>query len=467
MNTLKTQYTSANIQAVADFSIEEKNSLVKSKFGFYGCTYVAIERLLRDLELLPELKAGGFRYDPGWGFGNNDCINSPREFNAPQISGTKENLAINFTDFDRLTGLLTQKQTDIMYVHAYNPLPLQPEAADRNTTINENLPMYSQWNTKPCNLSVWEKINYEYAKHWKERGQKVKYYEIWNEPDLQPVFFQGSMEDFFEIYRYGVSGIKRADPDALVGGPVISFNTGWIRPFLAYVKEHNLALDFFSYHAYGNPENIVNEIREILQETPGFEKIDTFITEYNSFIPATKDFTTDGDIERYCAAARILHDIRYFLNQEDIKMIYWAQFDDPEVFGSGVDRCGLISLDGYKKASFNAFKIYADMPTRRNSLRIDCDDVEGMASSKEQKYCVTLWNLSNQEKIIDLTLQGMALHSGTLKLYRIDSEHASYKDNPRSENLEIAETKKLLTQKDHRWQGTIPAQGVVYLVIES
>lgn len=455
------------VSIYADFSEEMKNSLIKSKFGVYVCSYVEARRMIRDIEKLKELKPGGFRYDPGWGFGNNDRLNSPREFNAPQISGRENALKINFTDFDRLTERLQKLETDIMYVHAYNPLPLQNIFNADDLTMSSTLHRNSNWNTKPNNMEAWEEINYKYAAHWKEKGWKVKYYEVWNEPDLQTVFFNGAKEDFFEIYKYGVRGIKRADPYALVGGPALSFDKTWIRPFLIYVKKNLLPLDFFSFHAYGNPKHALEEMKEMINSVSGFEDINIQMTEYNSFIPATKNFTTMGEIERYHAAAKMLHDFMFFLEQPQIKKVYWAQLNDPEVFGEGVDRCGLISMDGHKKASFNAYKIYADMPEKRNKMRTDSGCINGFASSDELRACLVLWNMSDSCREIDVCMERLSFRAGLLEVFRIDESHGSYMDNPDDEELSAVEKFHYSGEKLIKWRGRISAGSVVYLVIKA
>lgn len=455
--------------AAADFTEEEKHPLLKSKFGVYVCTYVAADRILKDMELMKELKPGGFRYDLGWGFGNDNSPNSPRELNAPQISGGMEKLHIDFTDMDRLTDKLCGQGVDIMYVHAYNPLPLQKPASEEDRDLNGVLRRHSRWNTKPADMAAWEQINYEYAHHWRERGRRVKYYEIWNEPDLQPVFFDGTMEDFFEIYKYGVRGIKRADPDALVGGPAISFDQAWIVPFLAYVKEQGLPLDFFSYHTYGNPAETVSEIRSVLQSVPDFADIDILLTEYNSFVPATEDFTVNGKIERYCAASRLLHDFHFFLEQDDIKTVYWAQLDDPEVFGEGVDRCGLISLGGHKKAAFHAYGIYADMPEERSALTISSPEIEGFAAADHRRACIALWNMSDSGQTVEVQARGLLFAHCRLSVYRIDSKHGSYCDNPLEEDLVCVESRdvpNIYENVQPLWRGALEGNSVVYLTVE-
>lgn len=453
-------------QIHVEFALAAEYPLLKSKFGVYICTYVALERMLKDLDLLHELKPCGVRYDPGWGFGNDDRPNSPREFNSPQISGTKDDLVIRFEEFDRLTEKLDGQKVNMMYVHAYNPLPLQDPSAHSELKMNENLHMYSNWNTMPNDMQAWERINYEYASHWKRKGWKVKYYEIWNEPDLQPVFFTGTKEQFFEIYKYGALGVKRADPDALVGGPAISFDQTWIEPFLDYVQAEGLPLDFFSYHTYGTASNVVEEIREILKRRPELDKVETIITEYNTYVPATSEFTTGGAIEKYEAASFLLQEFKYFVEQPDIHSVYWAQYNDPEVFGQGVDRCGLLTLDGRRKAAFNAFKIYADMPVERKLLVSQDEAIDGMASADENRACVVLWNRSDEERDVELNLRGYNVSHGRFKLYRIDADHASVLDRSESDQLEVVEDKADIAADGFAWTGKLPAKAVLYAVVE-
>lgn len=448
----------------ADFSRDADFPLAK-KFGVYICTYVSLDRMLRDLELLRELKPCGVRYDPGWGFGNDDGPNSPREFNAPQISGTRDHLVIRFDGFDRLTEKLAGHGVDILYVHAYNPLPLQNPSDAGPAKMNGNLNMRSNWNTMPSDLQAWERINYEYAKHWKDKGWKVKYYEIWNEPDLQPVFFTGTKEQYFQIYKHGALGVKRADPDAKVGGPVLSSDQSWIEPFLDFVQSEGLPLDFFSYHLYGPAAGVVEAIRGILKRRPEMEGIETIISEYNTYVPATSDFTTGGAIERYEAASFLLQEFKYFAEQPDIRSVYWAQYNDPEVFGEGVDRCGLISLDGRRKAAFNAFKIYADMPVDRKRFESHDDAIDGMASADGKRSCAVLWNRSDRDKIVDLRLHGLGLSRGRFRLYRIDADHASVFDRSGSDRLEVVEEMPLERTDACHWTGTLPAKGVIYAVV--
>jgi len=81
----------------------------------------------------------------------------------------------------------------------------------------------------------------------------IRYWEIWNEPDLGKVFWSGSAQQYYELYRKLARAVKSADPHALVGGPAIARpndDTPYRDAFLEYVRTEHLPLDFYSWHWY-------------------------------------------------------------------------------------------------------------------------------------------------------------------------------------------------------------------------
>lgn len=425
------------IHIISDFSRHEDYPLVNSKFAVYICTYVDADRTIRDMPLLKALKPYALRYDPGCGFGNDDKLNSPREYNAPQIERENGRIKINFQDYDRMVSQLQDSNVKMMYVNAYNPICLQDETAELEG--NMDLGMRSRWNTMPNDLEAWQEINRLYAEHFKSVDHNSKYYEIWNEPDLKPIFFTGTMEEYFEIYRHGALGVQKGDPNAKIGGPVIS-NTAvndptvtdaadWAEEFLNFVEKNHLPLHFFSYHNYASPRDIVPIMRDAIRNRPGMECVDTILSEYNSYRPGTRDFTVGGEIERHHLAYRLLDDFKYFVEQPDISCVYWAQFNDPEVFGDYVDRCGLLSIDGIEKAAYHAYKIYSEMPADRVQLTIDNPQIDGMASFNADKACIVLWNKDKQVAEVRIQIRNLPFSSGNCTVYKIDAWRNSRIDN--------------------------------------
>ena len=112
--------------------------------------------------------------------------------------------------------------------------------------------------TVPTDFEKWADVCVNIIRHYTEGWANgfhynVEYWEIWNEPD-NPVFWEnGTMQQYFELYACTAKKIKALNPSLKVGGPALALldESGLIfaEKFLAYVKENNLPLDFFSYHA--------------------------------------------------------------------------------------------------------------------------------------------------------------------------------------------------------------------------
>lgn len=74
-------------------------------------------------------------------------------------------------------------------------------------------------------------------------------FEVWNEPDLQVVFFSEDREAYFRLYETTARAIKAVDPQIRVGGPATS-GSKWIVPFLRYCEENDVPVDFVTTHQY-------------------------------------------------------------------------------------------------------------------------------------------------------------------------------------------------------------------------
>src|SRR5947207_1984416 len=93
---------------------------------------------------------------------------------------------------------------------------------------------------------------------------KTWLWEVWNEPDIP--YWKGTPEEYFKLYDYSADAVRRALPEAKIGGPE---TTGPARPkaaeFLEQFLQHcesgrNYAtgkigapLDFISFHPKGSP----------------------------------------------------------------------------------------------------------------------------------------------------------------------------------------------------------------------
>jgi hypothetical protein len=118
----------------------------------------------------------------------------------------------------------------------------------------------------------------------------IRYWEIWNEPDLGKVFWAGTAHQYYELYAKLSRAVKSADPHALVGGPAIARpndETPYRDAFLEYVRTEHLPLDFYSWHWYATDSDdpldfirISKDIRARLDKH-GFAHTRSMVTEWN------------------------------------------------------------------------------------------------------------------------------------------------------------------------------------------
>ncbi len=79
------------------------------------------------------------------------------------------------------------------------------------------------------------------------------HFEVWNEPDLPYIFWNGTRDEYFHFYEITARAIKDVDPGIQVGGPSTS-NSKWVRSFLQFCREGGVPVDFISTHQYaGDP----------------------------------------------------------------------------------------------------------------------------------------------------------------------------------------------------------------------
>ncbi len=428
-----------NIHTITvDFSKRAGAPLVK-KFGFFNSGLVSLERTEQDIPAIDSLSAESLRVELG--MGRSDMIFHDL------VTGSTNTMQYNWGDIDRFAGLLTSRGVLPYFAYGYCPYPLQITGEDSRS--------------QPSDLKKWQEILRTISSHFKDQGIRIGYHEIWNEPDCNDVFYTGSWEEYCDLYAYGARGIREGDPEAVVGGP----STAWVmspgnryKDFLSYVRENNLPLDFFSMHRYGTDS--LQKIESVRQELENAGKyFETTAIHVNELNIDTAPWNYGEICDQYEMAPAIFRTIDQLVAQNDVEVISWAQFLE-----SGVDALGVIDEAGHKKAAYNAFAIYARMPIDRCSLSSSTPLVSGMASADGQRACALVWNDDFNLQEVSLSLENLPFSSGTLTLYRIDEENASFGNNAGEELLPV-ETIEFADTEDLSWSGKLPPEAVVYIEV--
>ena len=137
----------------------------------------------------------------------------------------------------------------------------------------------------------------------------IVYWEIWNEPDLDPSdgvlpknprCWGGTVTNFFQLYETTAKHLKGKFPGLKIGGPALAYNMSWAARFLAYCRDKQVPLDFFSWHIYATePVRIVDrclQARSMLDKY-GFNKTESILNEWNYVKGWVDDFQYSLEVE--------------------------------------------------------------------------------------------------------------------------------------------------------------------------
>ena len=157
----------------------------------------------------------------------------------------------------------------------------------------------------PKDFKKWAKICAGVIRHY-TRGwgngfhYKMTCWEIWNEPECHcgmRAMWTGTWEQYQELYGTASKYLKAEFPEIKIGGYGSSGFYDIVKPgrelykglvdsflsFLAYVKENNCPLDFYSWHSYDDPINVAvyaDFVDKKLKEY-GFSGVEQHLNEWN------------------------------------------------------------------------------------------------------------------------------------------------------------------------------------------
>jgi len=119
------------------------------------------------------------------------------------------------------------------------------------------------WAYPPKDYGKWEGLVYRWVRHCVDRYGRAEvaswYFETWNEANLPQYYWGGSREEYFRLNDAAVKGVRRALPEARVGGPD-SAGAGdtFMTAFMAHAEAAGTPVDFLSFHAKGSPSLVTD-----------------------------------------------------------------------------------------------------------------------------------------------------------------------------------------------------------------
>lgn len=344
------------------------------------------------------------------------------------------------------------------------------------------------------NFGKWHQLIQAFTQHIVERygiNEVLSwYFEVWNEPNLNPGFLDGTKSDYFRLYKEAANAVKSVDSRLKVGGPSTSnfvadtrfdgevydknksvfyaqnqinrqqWKGVWIEDFIRYCEKENLPVDFISTHPYPtdyalDPEtgrgkdairyvhslkDDMNWLRNLLAKSK-YPDAEIHLTEWSTS-PNSRDRMHD-----------ILPPAAYIIkaNLDCIglanSLMYWTFTDVFEEKGGGETifhgGFGMINFQGIVKPSFHAYRMLNQLGDEniyyQDPLFVSRSSKNGKISALAFNYPVeyeekvpSAKNFQNymeaSSKMLDLTLTNLT--PGTVfEIEILDKEHGNVYDD--------------------------------------
>jgi xylan 1,4-beta-xylosidase len=333
----------------------------------------------------------------------------------------------------------------------------------------------------PKDYAMWGELVRRFTEHMVERYGKAVvatwYFEVWNEPDIS--YWKGTPADYFKLYDYSVAAVRKALPNAIVGGPA---STGpgstrassFLQNFLNHcANDKNAAtgepipLDFITFHPKGSPKFVDGHVRmglanELHAADNGFRIVGAS-AKYHDLPIILSEADPEG-----CAACsekenpangyrngplypaytavtmKALADLAAHSKVNLIGMVSWSfEFEDKPYF----EGLRTLSSNGIDKPVLNVFRMAGlfsgDRVATSSSAQLPVDkivesgvraqpDIDAFATRGEHEAAVMLWNYDDDDlpaAAAQVAVKVVGIPAGVrrvlLEHFRIDETHSN------------------------------------------
>lgn len=363
------------------------------------------------------------------------------------------------------------------------PRPLYP-------TVDETI-----W--RPSDVKEWQRVVFELVKRYSVDKKIVSHWEIGNETNIGerggcPYLIEDP-RDYGEYYAMTIAPVLQAFPQAKVGGPATagcpqSYLKGW----LDYCQEHNLQVDFASWHQYtDNAEAQIEALKRtkaLVATYPGLPRrrgaepgrIETHVTEWSkSFDPVSvEDLASHPRRAALIAGALLAYvdegcDYTFYYHIWD-QVAYASEFAPifarPAIMTTHWNeiphRFGLFGVEGEVRPQYFAYQMLHRLGEERLAAESEDSGIRVLAARSNRRVSAMLVNYDLQAShptVVTVRIPDLATGRRMLTVYRID-EARRWSE----EDLELIplEKREVDVPLDFRFQVFLPGDSVAMAVLE-
>jgi hypothetical protein len=243
--------------------------------------------------------------------------------------------------------------------------------------------------TPPRDLKKWANLVRDTVAHLNvHKNVGAEYLEVWNEPTAR-VFWNGTLEEYLELYEATAIAAKQADPSIKVGGPsTAGLQPEWIRALMRHCKERDVPLDFVSWHCFSrDPARYSRQVRYVRGVAAELDlQPELCITEWNYAWGVR-------EMQRLSAPFAASYALASIKAMEDARLDLAIYFTSADWTGLGT-YSGLVLSDGTTpKPVYNAFKMLAFLGNERIEAKSAAEKagLDVLAARKDRELGAIVW----------------------------------------------------------------------------
>lgn len=290
-----------------------------------------------------------------------------------------------------------------------------------------------EWGSKkrstvvPADFNKWaricEHVVMHYNKGWANGfNYGIEYWEIWNEPENPgnangKCMWQGTKEEFFELYKVASKHLKACFPEIKIGGygscgfySVTNDNVPesfadfvtYFKDFLVMAKNEDCPLDFYTWHIYtGEVGKLLAHARfarETLDEY-GFTDTEAHLNEWNVSAEGA------GFIEKHNMVGASFN-AAVFAQLQNTNYVDKAMY---YCFSIGSSYNGLLNVENKPEVTWFPFVAYKKLYLLSNHVKTETEggDIYAVAAENNGKAAVLISNYNGKDTKICLDAHGL------------------------------------------------------------
>jgi len=331
------------------------------------------------------------------------------------------------------------------------------------------------WAYPPKDYAKWGELVFQWVNHCVIRYGRAEvatwYWEVWNEANGS--YWKAKPAEFHKLHDYAIAGVRRALPEARVGGPDAAGAGGqWTRDFLEHclhgtnyaTGQIGTPLDFVAFHAKGAPTFTNGHVRmgmaeqlramaagfRIVRSYPELKNIPIIIGESDpegcAACQGEQLGYRNGTMYSSYTAASFPRALE-LADQQGVNLqgaLTWAFTFAGQPPFAGFRQLASAGLD---LPVLNVFRMFSRMSGQRlaveSSAGLNAEiiraqnvrgqpDVAALASRNQNQLAVLVWHYHDDDvpgpdAAVDLQLSGLPgeLRAATVTHYRIDANHSN------------------------------------------